>query len=141
MWQVAFYTHLLFITNIFFIILQLVQVPMSTSRQACTDTAEAPIDAPSSIPVSGLRFGKSLPFSAFIFYFLFQFAIHQLTPAQETILQFLHHLLPIISSSYSSSTSGYIRRKVKSNLDYFLPFHQHAPSLANAQREIYADVD
>jgi hypothetical protein len=32
-------------------------------------------------------------------------------------------------------------KKVKSNLDYFLPFRQHAPSLINARREIYADVD
>jgi len=31
--------------------------------------------------------------------------------------------------------------KVLSNLDYFLPFRQHAPSLINARREIYADID
>jgi hypothetical protein len=32
-------------------------------------------------------------------------------------------------------------KKVKSDLDFFLPFRQHAPSLANARREIYADID
>jgi hypothetical protein len=31
--------------------------------------------------------------------------------------------------------------KVFSELDLFLPFRQHAPSLANARREIYADID
>ena len=31
-------------------------------------------------------------------------------------------------------------KKVKSDLDFFLPFRQHAPSLANAQSEIYADI-
>jgi len=32
-------------------------------------------------------------------------------------------------------------KKVLSELDFFLPFCQHAPSLANARREIYADID
>jgi hypothetical protein len=32
-------------------------------------------------------------------------------------------------------------KKVFSELDTFLPFRQHAPSLANARREIYADVN
>lgn len=31
--------------------------------------------------------------------------------------------------------------KVKSDLDFFLPFRQHAPSLANARKEIFANVD
>jgi len=31
--------------------------------------------------------------------------------------------------------------KISSDLDFFLPFRQHAPSLANARREIYADLD
>jgi hypothetical protein len=53
----------------------------------------------------------------------------------------LRHLLPIISSSHSSSTSGLVIKKIKSELDFFLPFRQHAPSLANARREIYSDVD
>ena len=53
----------------------------------------------------------------------------------------MRHLLPIISPSYSSSTNGNVLKKVKSDLDYYLPFRQHAPSLANARREIYADVN
>jgi len=32
-------------------------------------------------------------------------------------------------------------KKVLSELDFFLPFCQHAPSLANARRKIYADID
>ena len=32
-------------------------------------------------------------------------------------------------------------KKVNSDLDYFLPFRQHAHSLANARQQIYADVD
>ena len=42
--------------------------------------------------------------------------------------------------SHSSSTSGDVIKKVKSNLDHFLPFRQHAPSLAKARHEIYADI-
>jgi len=38
-------------------------------------------------------------------------------------------------------TSGKIVNRVFSNLDFFFPFRQHAPSLANARREIYADVN
>ena len=54
----------------------------------------------------------------------------------------MRHLLSIISPSHSSSsTSGYVRKKVQSNLDRFLPFRQHAPLLANARREIYADLN
>ena len=76
-------------------------------------------------------------------YFYFLPAIRQLTQPQETILRFLRYLLPIISSSHSSSTSesSNVMKKVKSDLDYFLPFRQHAPSLANARHEIYADID
>ena len=32
-------------------------------------------------------------------------------------------------------------KKVLSDLDLFLPFCQHAPSLANARLKIYADID
>ena len=32
-------------------------------------------------------------------------------------------------------------KKVQSDLDYYLPFRQYAPSLANARQEIYADVN
>ena len=37
-------------------------------------------------------------------------------------------------------TTGKVIKKVLSDLDFFLPFRQHAPSLANARREIYADI-
>jgi hypothetical protein len=109
--------------------------------QATMDIVQSPIDGPSSsIPVSDLTCGKSLRFTTFILIFILLLAICQLTQAQEMVLQFLRHLLPIISPSHSSSTSGYVMEKVRSDLDYFLPFRQHAPSLANARREIYADV-
>src|SRR6266446_4854702 len=32
-------------------------------------------------------------------------------------------------------------KKVYTDLDFFLPFRQHAPALANARREIYANID
>ena len=32
-------------------------------------------------------------------------------------------------------------KKVLSELDFYLPFHQYAPSFANARCEIYADTD
>jgi hypothetical protein len=38
-------------------------------------------------------------------------------------------------------TTGAIMKKVLSDLDFFLPFRQHAPSLRNARHEIYSDVD
>jgi hypothetical protein len=38
-------------------------------------------------------------------------------------------------------TSGKIITKVFSDLDFFLPFRQHAPSLANARRQIYGDIN
>ena len=79
---------------------------MSTSMQACPDIAQSPIDAPSSILVSNTTFGKNLH----LFLFLL---ICQLTQAQKTVLKFLRYLLPIISPSHSSSTSGYIMKKVK----------------------------
>jgi hypothetical protein len=37
-------------------------------------------------------------------------------------------------------TTGKVVDKVTSNLDFFLPFRQHGPSLQNARREIYADI-
>ena len=63
----------------------------------------------------------------------------QLSPAQDVVLKFLRHLLPIISSSFTSATTSSIINKVNTDLDFFLPFRQHAPSLANARREIYAN--
>jgi hypothetical protein len=70
-------------------------------------------------------------------------SIGQLSKGQEMILKFLRYLLPIISPSFPSSTSGsrHVFEKVQSDFDYFLPFRQHAPSLANARREIYGNVD
>jgi hypothetical protein len=54
----------------------------------------------------------------------------------------LRHLLPILSPSFvPGSASGKIIEKVSNDLDFFLPFRQHAPSLANARHKIYADVD
>lgn len=107
---------------------------------AHTDTVQIPVDAPSSIPVStNLTFGKCLPSSSFIFLF----TIFQLDQAHETILWLLRHLLPIISPSHSSSssTTGKVMKKVKLDLDYFLPFHQHTPSLENAWHKIYGDIN
>jgi len=59
---------------------------------------------------------------------------------QRIVLRYLCHLLPILSPSFVPPTTGKIMKKVLSELDFFLPFHQHAPSLANARREIYADI-
>ena len=46
-----------------------------------------------------------------------------------------------MSPSFVSPTTGKIIKKVLTNLDFYLPFRQHAPSLDNARREIYAKVD
>jgi len=57
----------------------------------------------------------------------------------------LRHLLPILSPSFvlplENAKKGKVITKVFSNLDFYLPFRRHAPSLANARREIYSDVD
>ena len=56
----------------------------------------------------------------------------------------MRHLLPIIDSSASSSDSSIaqkLTKKVRSNLDFYLPFRQHAPSLKNARCEIYHNGD
>jgi hypothetical protein len=54
----------------------------------------------------------------------------------------LKHLLPILSSPSSvPPTTGKIMKKVLSDLDFYLPFRQHAPSLTNARHQIYADID
>lgn len=62
---------------------------------------------------------------------------------QKIVVRYLHHLLPILSPSFVPPTtaSGKIMKKVLSDLDFYLPFRQHAPSLKNARREISADVD
>lgn len=114
---------------------------MGTLMPANTDVAQFPTDPLSSLPLSKLTSWKSLPFSTFLFLFYFLLAICQLSEPQKTILQFLCHLLPITLLPNSSYTSSKVMKKVKSDFDYFLPFHQLAPSLANAWREIYADLD
>jgi hypothetical protein len=57
------------------------------------------------------------------------------------MVKFLRHLLPILSPSFVPRKEEKVLTKVFSNLDYYLPFRQHAPSLANARQKIYADVD
>jgi hypothetical protein len=54
----------------------------------------------------------------------------------------LRHLFPIINSSslFNLSQKGGLIGKVLTNLDFYLPFRQHAPSLKNARSEIYADL-
>ena len=56
-------------------------------------------------------------------------------------MNFLRHLLPILSPSFVPPKNKTILTKVFSNLDYYLPFRQHAPSLSNARQEIYANID
>lgn len=56
-------------------------------------------------------------------------------------MKFLRHLLPILSPSFVPPKNKKVITKVFSNLDFYLPFRQHAPSLANARREIYADIN
>jgi hypothetical protein len=53
----------------------------------------------------------------------------------------LRHLLPILSPSFVPPSTGEIMKKVLSDLDFYLPFRQHAPSLRNARHKIYAEVD
>ena len=53
-------------------------------------------------------------------------------------------LLPILSPTFVTSKNNEkekILDKVASNPDFYLPFRQHGPSLANARREIYANVN
>lgn len=56
-------------------------------------------------------------------------------------MNFLRHLLPILSPSFVPPQNNTILAKVFNNLDYYLPFRQHAPSLSNARQQIYADID
>jgi hypothetical protein len=55
-------------------------------------------------------------------------------------LNFLRHLFPILSPSFNPANDKKVLTKVFSNLDFYLPFRQHAPSLANARQKIYADI-
>ena len=65
----------------------------------------------------------------------------QLSDAQEMVLRYLRHLLPLLSPTFMPPPSGKVISKVITNFDLFLPFRQHAPSLANARRKIYADIN
>ena len=69
--------------------------------------------------------------------------MYQLTKPQLKIVKFLRDLLPILSPSFQVviPANEKVIAKVSSNLDFYLPFRQHAPSLANARRVIYSDVD
>ena len=57
----------------------------------------------------------------------------------------MRYLFPIINSTGTSlsklSQKGGLIGKVLTNLDFYLPFRQHAPSLKNARHEIYADLN
>lgn len=53
----------------------------------------------------------------------------------------MRHLLPIIHPPSSGlRKTGKLINKITSDFDFFIPFRQHAPSLKNARREIYADL-
>lgn len=56
-------------------------------------------------------------------------------------MKFLRHLLPILSPSFVTPANEKVIERVCSDLDYYLPFRQYAPSLANARRIIYTDID
>ena len=57
------------------------------------------------------------------------------------MVTFLRHLLPVLSPSFAPPHKDKLLTKVFRKPDYYLPFRQHAPSLANARQEIYADLD
>ena len=67
--------------------------------------------------------------------------IDKVSPAQNNVLRFLRHLLPIILDSPMTLKAGKVMCKVNEDLDFYLPFRRHAPSLANARRTIYADTN
>ena len=49
--------------------------------------------------------------------------------------------MPLLTSPLAATSTGQVISKVQGNLDFWLPFRQHAPSLANARRAIYAKVE
>jgi hypothetical protein len=55
-------------------------------------------------------------------------------------VKFLRRLLPILSPPSIPPENDKVITKVNSNLDFYLPFRQYAPSLKNARRVIYADI-
>lgn len=73
--------------------------------------------------------------------FLYIHDHRQLSQAQDVILRFLRHILPVLSPSFLPPTTGKVVPKVVTDLDFFLPFRQHGPSLANARRVIYSKID
>jgi hypothetical protein len=54
-------------------------------------------------------------------------------------VKFLRRLLPILSPSPVPPQNDEVITKVIGNLDYYLPFRQHAPSLKHARLAIYAN--
>ena len=56
------------------------------------------------------------------------------------VLQFLRHLLPLVHPPSGTPTTGKVISKIISDLDYYMPFRQHAPSMMNARRAIYNDL-
>ena len=56
-------------------------------------------------------------------------------------MKFLRLLLPILSPTFIPPQGRCVLTKVFNNLDFYLPFRQHAPSLSNARLHIYADLD
>jgi hypothetical protein len=56
-------------------------------------------------------------------------------------VNFLRHLLPILSPSFVIPANDKIIAMVCEKPNFYLPFRQHAPSLANARQLIYTDVD
>ena len=65
----------------------------------------------------------------------------QFTVVQGIILRFLRHLLLILSQPQTSIFTGRLINKVRSDLDFYLPFRQYGPSLVNARHVIYTNVE
>jgi hypothetical protein len=47
----------------------------------------------------------------------------------------------LLTPSLATTSTGRVISKVQGNHDFWLPFRQHAPSLANGRREIYSKVE
>jgi hypothetical protein len=56
-------------------------------------------------------------------------------------VKFLRRLFPILSPYFVPPQDDKLISKIVSNLDFYLPFRQHGPSLKKARQEIYADLD
>jgi hypothetical protein len=66
---------------------------------------------------------------------------YQIADSQRTIVKFLRHLHPLLSPSVNSPATGEVLTKVAADLDFYLPFRRHAPSLANGRHMVYANID